>query len=417
MQFLGLTTSRFIFIEANSKSQAQKKFKDDLRKSGEWLAWLIESNFLTNTNTKNKMTDQVATIPDEEIVNRRKEAWGKLGIEVYEFDLKLQVRAQESIAKLTTPTTIGEVVKAEKTLKEVKAECIAIKNTRINLVKPINARLSQLMEPEKSFEKPTKDVETAIITLKREDEAKRRKENETLDAISNCKTNLLTLRNNAEAKFRGINVEKVNAVYLHALGAGEVEADMVDSYIDFAIKRRHAVEFDYVYPKNTSPLVSTEKFLELCVEQLTFDSKIYLGEYENMLKEKFSDYAVALKNKEEALKQAEAERQRKEAEIEANKANANVAAKLDNVAVTPVVTSGAKALKKSYEINMEETVESVITILTAFSAHIDKCLPKLNVSKWFSFTPKQAATALGKIKTDDNTFDHPGLIWKEVNKL
>jgi hypothetical protein len=41
----------------------------------------------------------------------------------------------------------------------------------------------------------------------------------------------------------------------------------------------------------------------------------------------------------------------------------------------------------------------------------------LKVNKWFAFTPNQAATALAKVKCDDNNFAPAGIIFKEVDKL
>lgn len=367
-------------------------------------------------------TAEVATQPKQEQLTQaesKRAAWGQLGVNIFNKDLEFQARAQASIAKLIIPSSIEEVAQAEAILKEVKAEGVALKNDRLAITRPVDTRIAQLTIPEKSFDEPTKKVEQAIIVLKKAEEARKQQEYKRLDELKQCREYLTTIRNNAESKFKQTNIDKVAAVYSHALGKGDISADMVTDYIKFAVGRRDAVEFDCEFPKNTYQLVKDEEFKAMCQELLIFDSKRFINEYENQLKEKFSDYAVALKNKAQALANAEKEKKEKEAAIESEKNNANIAAKLESVAtpVDAVLSTTTKALKQSYAIDMPETVESMIAIMTAFTAHINLCMPKLNVSKWFSFTPSQAGAALAKVKGDDESFKPAGITFKVVDKL
>jgi hypothetical protein len=415
LEFIALTSNGYCIIESDTKSQANKNLRKHLQPN-EFILWVTQKNKTKETMT---VATQELSLPEVsvEVAQQKRTAWGELGVKIANADLQLQARAQQAIAKLFTPTKIEEVVKAEALLKEIKAEALAIQNSRKEITNPVNNRMSELMLPEKSFDEPLKKVEQAIISLKKSEQERQQKENQRLQELKNCREWLTTTRNNADAAFKNLNIDKVGKVYAHALGAGDISLDMVPEYIKFAIGRRTIAEFDYEFPKNTYQLVKPEEFQAMCTELLVFDASIYLADYENQLKAKFSDYAVALKNKEQALALSKQEAEKKTAEIQSQTQNANVAAKIESVAVTPVVSVATKALKQSYAIDMPETVESVIAIMTAFTAHIDKCLPKLNVNKWFAFTPAQAGAAIAKVKTEDENFNPAGITFKTVDKL
>lgn len=347
----------------------------------------------------------------------KRKPWGDLGVRIYQIDIELQLRAQEALKTLITPTKIEDVAKAEAALKAVKATAIIISNDRKSVTNPVNTRMSELMLPEKSFEEPCKKVEAAIIALKKADQERQRLENQKLEELKKCREWLTTTKNNTDAAFKSKVLDKVDKVYGHALGKGDASADMVKEYLEFAISRLSAVEFEKEFPLNTFQLVPAEQFQSMCQELLIFDFNVYKADYTNQLNLKFSDYAVALTNKAQAIANAKKESEQKAAAIESQKANANIGAKLEAVAITPIVQGTNKALKQSYAINMEETVQNAIAILTAFTAHLDLCLPELSVSKWFSFTPAQAGTALAKVKTKDDSFNPAGITFKTVDKL
>ncbi len=191
----------------------------------------------------------------------------------------------------------------------------------------------------------------------------------------------------------------------------------LEAFKILALSRFTDADFKIITPTNAYLLISPAEFSAMCNELLTVDSKPYLATYENALRVKFSDYSVALVNKEQALALSKQESETAAQKIQSEKLNADTAAKLQSVAIDPVVSTTTRALKKSYAIDMPETIQSVIAIMTAFTANIDKCLPKLNVNKWFAFTPAQAGTALAKVKCDDNDFAPAGVIFKSVDKL
>lgn len=371
--------------------------------------------------------NQTLTVVDKEteqkqleVAESKRGAWGELGVKIAKIDFQLQARAQQAIARLKTPKTIEEVVEAEGLLKEVKAEANAISIDRKSITGPVDKRLSELMLPEKSLAEPVKQVESAIIAVKKADEEKRRQENLKLEAKQKCREMLIMHKNNHDSIFKNNILERVNKVYVYALENISF-AELEEFLKNIAIQRFKAEDFVIGYPKNTFvQYVTEDEYMVLCKECITmaYDSKQYLAIYENDLRAKFSDFEVALNNKAEALRQSEVEKANKAAEIAAQAQHANVAAKLDTIATANVaVTSTTKALKQSYAVDMPETVDSVMKIYTAFSANLSECLSELNVSKWFSLTPSQVTVALAKVKNKNEDFNPTGIIFKTVDKL
>ncbi|MDQ3047667.1 MAG: hypothetical protein M3R27_08980 [Bacteroidota bacterium] len=363
-------------------------------------------------------TGLTTMVIDQEIVEKKRAAWGTLGTQIYEKELLLQARAQASLAKLKTPANIKEVAEAEKTLKEVKAEANAIATERKGITSKFDDVTKRLMEPEKSFLEPVQKFEAAIISLKKTDQERQQKENEKQAALIKCREFLVNTRNNADAEFKEKILTKVNKAYEYALGDGDISLADLPDYLILASTRLKEVDVKISYPLNTFPSISTDEFVKMCNEILIVSPAPYLAQYQNDLRAKFSDYEVALLNKVSAIALSKQEAEAAKKVIVEEKQNADVAAKLETfAAVTPTITSGLKELKESYEIDMPETVESAIAIMTAFTLNLTACLDKLKVNKWFAFTPAQAAVALAKIKSDKNSFSPTGLTFKVVNKL
>jgi hypothetical protein len=355
---------------------------------------------------------------DPTMMEKKRIAWGDLGVSIYENELLIQARAQQSIAKIKIPTKIEEVKDAEVLMKEIKADCAAITNSRKSITSKFDDVSKRLMEPEKSFLPHIEALEKSIIALKKADEEKKRVESQKIEKRKQCREFLINTKNNAEAAFQNKINEKVAKVYEYALGEGNIGMAELADFIKLALTRLTEVDFKIQYPLNSfSDVVTTDEYMALCNELLIFDSKKYLSQYENEIRAKFTDYEVALNNKAEALKLAKDAAAAKAQDIQNEKANADVAAKLSTLAIAPVVSNDLKALKQSYELDMEESVENMIAIVTAFAANIHLCLPKLKVNKWFACTASQLGIALAKVKCDDNNFQPSGITFKQVDKL
>lgn len=361
------------------------------------------------------MTNELAT--KEQSLASKREAWGKLGVSIYEKDLEFQVRAQSIIKEIITPSKIEDVAEAEKRLKEVKRKKKELQNDRLSVTNPVKNRLDELANAENSIDEFTDKAENAIKELKRNYETEQLQKTKKAEQIKKCKESLTILKNNSFEWFRKCNIEKCSKAYEYALGDGKITIETVNKFKETCINRRKPEEFSIITPKNTYDLISQEEYNEICFDILGFDPSEFIKEYSELLNVKFSDYAVALNNKAESLRIAKEEDEKKQAEIAQKAQMANVAAKLESVAVEPTVQQVIKPLKQSYAIDMPENIESVAILWTAFIANLTICLPKLNVTKWFSLTPTQVAGALAKVKNDDNNFNPTGIVFKVVDKL
>jgi plasmid replication initiation protein len=90
---------------------------------------------------------------------------------------------------------------------------------------------------------------------------------------------------------------------------------------------------------------------------------------------------------------------------------------METQAAPLVVDSGVKALKKVYKVEMPETYDNAMLIMAAFLANSAKCREKTSTTKWFAFNATSAATALSRVKNDDNNFAPKGINFIEVDKL
>lgn len=362
----------------------------------------------------------VLTEDQQAILNQKKGTWSDMGASVYLAELSLQGKAQQLLATIKHPTKVSEIAASQNLLKMLKAEFTALQASRKSITSKFDAVTERLMMPEKSGVDPLKALEQAIIKIKEVEEAEKRVEAEKNKAFADCKQFIQTTRNNAEAQFKTLILEKVNKCYNHALGQGNITPDELDMFIELCIEGLKDTHFKIQYPLNAfSKHVSTDEFTKMCAETLIIDAQPWLAEYQNSLRAKFADYNIAYNNKEDALKRSHEEAATQAKNIESEKANANAAATLQAVGTVheAVLTTGTKALKKSFEVDMEESLENSVVVMNAFVANIHLAASKLKVNKWDSFTIGQMKNALGKCKSDDNVFAPQGITFKEVSKL
>lgn len=363
--------------------------------------------------------DIVTTSVDQEVLAKKRNAWANMGEAIYTGELALQARAQAKLIGITLPTKIDEVPQAESLLKELKGEMNSIQEERKKITSKLDEVTARLMLPEKSMQEPIKSLEAEIIKVKKADAEDRAKKQAKENELKECKEFLITTLANLDAQYKRMITEKVSKAYEYALGEGNIQLDGLDAFTQKAAAKFTEKDFTPVAPTRRLINVTNEEYSALVSEHFTVDANSYVLAYIVELEKKFSDYAVALNNKEHAIARAKQEEEAKIAAIAEEKANKEIAAQLEaastdlNVSYGPVV----KDLKEAYEVDMPETVESVIKIMAAFTANLSLCLPKLRVTKWMAFTATQAAGALAKVKNDDNAFSPSGITFKKVDKL
>lgn len=362
--------------------------------------------------------ENLAIINEQEL-KAKQTSWGTFGGIVYKTEISIQNKASSSIASLWLPSNIEEIADAEQLLKQLKATKNEVQEERKAITTKADELTKRLMIPEKSFDEPVKVLEQAIIKIKKEYEIKQAEERAKLDEKKQLIEILKNHSSTVDANFKTIINNKVTAAFNYALGDFNLEPKSKEQYIQKCCDQITEATFPTPKPNFNPRYLTPEEVSQLQSEHFVIDKTDYITLYAVEIEKKFSDFDVAFHNKAEALAQSKREKEEKDAEIAQQQQQFAMAAKLEAVSETMDAepTLFSKALKKSYEVDMPETIESVLAIQGAFAANIQICLPKLNVKKWFAFTPEQAAKALAKVKCDDNKFQPAGIIFKEVDKL
>lgn len=366
------------------------------------------------------MTGSEVTTIDNAVLEQKRTAWAKMGETVYKTEMQLQAMAQKAVLAVKMPQNIEEVPNAEASLKELKAQRGFIEKNRKDVTSRFDDLQSRLMKPEKSLDDPIKALSDQIISVKKAHETAERIKREIEEERKSVKERAISFLNQKDFEFKQMINNAVTKALTFALGEGNVTPDGLEEYLMFMKGKFTLVTFMLPpYGDETCRHLKEEEVRAIITENYKNNPNEYLTLYRDELARKFNDYSVAYQNKQQAVELARKQEEEDRRQLEIQKQNKETAARLESTAtvLTPSVSPGVKALKKSYEIDMPDSVESALAIMAGFTANLDKCLPKLKVTKWFAFTPAQAGNALAKVKCDDNNFQPSGITFKEVDKL
>jgi hypothetical protein len=361
----------------------------------------------------------LTTLTDEQksIASQKGAAWQKFGITLSTAEFQLQAKAQQSILKIKMPQNIKDVPEAESLLKEIKQNQKSIETDRKSLTTKLDEVTSRLMLSEKSLIDPIKNLETKIIEIKKEEEKRLGLENKKIDEKKSLKEKLINIVNEHNLICLNKIQEIVFKAYNHALGEGNISLVELPEFIVKCENRLKASDFTLELKPMSISLISEIEYLEIVKETVNIGTD-YIEVYKNELKKKFSDYDVAVNNKEQAIKIAKEKEIEERKKQEEEKINKDIAAKLESMAIMPdLFTQETKALKKVYKVKMEESPENAIRILSATISNWDKCSSKIGVKKWFQLSVTNCIVALEKIKNEDNTLSITGIVFEEESKL
>lgn len=362
------------------------------------------------------MEDVAVKPKEQEVIDKKRASWATMGQKVHEAEMQLQAMAQAAIKDLKLPANISEVADAEAKLKELKSNRVKIVESRKQITSVLDNVSERLMAPEKSLADPEKKLTDAIIAVKKEDERIRQIKIWKEQEVKNIEQSIKTFLANKDYDFRTDIQNKISVAYEHALKT-DVKPSEVEGYIKRCVEKVGVMNFQIDKPSFTLKHVLPEELDQLLQQHFLFNPHAYVNILQKQMEEKFSDYDVAYENKQVALQLAKQEEEANKKALKEKLENEKIAAALHSSATQVIEDSEVRALKKSYVVDMPETVENALLIMRAFSGNLHLCLAKLKINKWFSVTPAQMATALGKIKCDDNNFQPAGINFKEVDKL
>ena len=348
--------------------------------------------------------------------------WKQTGQGVLKCELWLS--GQQKLITDNLPSievTKENIILTEETLAEAKRSVKAMAEKRLAFTRVLDDVKARMSQPEKDCALIIKELEGKLLTVKKAV----KKENDALVLKVEQKTALKLAMKTAYDKLnserqRIIDDELTNtyAVMLEARTPLENYDTIAKSSVD-SLKFPSLRQFILNERPDVSALSDEEK------KAVKTENIQEIPNYSEKLAQKFIDkkvtYQAELNNVEEALRQNQLAAKEAQKKREHDATGKELSNKIEAVAANqtesvPAVATGKK-LKVTYEIDMEENVETCLLLWACFSANLEECLKHLKVSKWFSLTPKQLGTVLGKLKSADNEFGFTGIVFKAVEKL
>lgn len=357
-----------------------------------------------------------------ELVKQKQASWSNYAVTLHNAETELQLLASQAIGTLSQlPMDFEAVPQAEEKLKAAKKLQNDLKAKRLEVVKPLAAVMDRFMEPEKSMTEPIMLMERAIIDRKKEHEQEKAKVQLRLNELKQFEQHYSNKVADYEARAKSYIETTIQKAYEYALGAGNVTIENRESYIEKVIATRATIEvFEAMIDPNAMPTqyITAEEKVEIMSKFTVVSGAIFVDDFKSKMISKFLNYDLDVKNKEIAIKRAQDEAKAQQEEIDRKKAEAEAIAQIQaNAQPLELEIETTKALKKAYEVDMEETFENAMMILAAFQANVARCKDKTTTKKWFGFSADSAAKALAKVKSEDNSFAPVGITFKEVAKL
>lgn len=367
------------------------------------------------------MSDQqLQQLPDDaQIVEKKRAAWGKIGVSIHNTEKALQLRAQKiSNSLVLPPTDTKEIQKAEEALKLATQNRVALEEDRKKITGTLNDVINRLMVPEKSVTAAISTFTGELIKLKKradeEEKTNQQKAQELKQVVEKVRLYIAEIN----ASFLQETAKLISDSYKHALE--NIKPEDIEVYKEKFISLRITEKKYTIQSPTIKAVYNTQAVIDQEIAKV-FKPKTaaeYVEGFKIDIKNKYSDYKLAWENKEQALLLNKKEEAETAEAINQQKQQDVVAANVQAMISTPVVGWSGKSLKEVYKLAMDETFESANIICMAYIANSNKCREKLQVTKWLSgFGTKQMIGALEKIKNEDEKFDFNGLVWTKTDKL
>lgn len=379
----------------------------------------------TETTTTNEVTLALpADITAQELSDLIKKfnGWSPLIIDLYRTELSLKAQALEQAEKVKLPTNIEEIPVAEQHYIELGKLATSMTERRLTAFSPLGKLGTRLMEPENQVKDLRKKLADAMVPIKSEhakkEAGKKAKEAEVQSIIGAIKQHLV----NIDHEYKSLISMRCTAALQNALD-NDLSPDDIQAYVVEVTKGLGPADFQAERPDVKLIQVDPTEAEELFNTHFLCNAHAYHNMFKMAVFERFSDYAVAFANKAESLKLAAEEQAKKEADLQTEKDQKALAAKMETAA-SGMTSSGSggwaapiKDLKKTYEVDMPDTLDNAILIISAFVANRQLCEPFLATKKYLTgFTADSCAKALAKAKNADEKFQPKGITFKLIEK-
>lgn len=362
----------------------------------------------------------------QEIINKKRTAWGNLGVSVHHTELALQVYSQEILAKIPVDTEIeiAKIPEAEEALRLAKQNRVQLEDDRKKITGRLDDLIFRLMKPEKDVTAGIVSYSHILLAAKKKKEQQDLDNQKKADELKSIAQKVRIYVADINAAFLTEHAKLISDSYVVALEGheklpGGIPPENIPVYLE-KIKARVTLEKRTIKPPVIKAVHNTQEDVdkEILAAFKPLPAQQYIDDFTADLDLKYSDYELAWKNKEQAIELNKKEAAENESAIEQQQKQDTVAATVQAMVTTPTVGYTSAALKKVYKLKMPETLASAKIIIMAYLSNGDKCDSKLRISKWFSgFGVAQMITALEKVKNDDEKFTFTDLVWEIEEKL
>lgn len=355
--------------------------------------------------------------PAEEVVEKKRKAWGTMGVAIHKNELALQVRAQGIEKFLVVPQKTTELPVAELTLKTAKQQLATLIEDRKKITGPLDEVAARLMLPEKSVQQAIDNFSTALIKVKKQAEQEAfagwQKQQELTQVAEKVRIYVADIN----AAYMLEHSKLISDSYVYALA--NIAPANINAYLD-KVKARITLAKRTMPPPSFKAVHNTQEAIDAEIAKVftPITAQEYVDGFVSDLTAKYSDYTLAWDNKDQAIELNTQEAAQNTTAIEQQKQQEVVSANVRSMAAPLTVGAATKELKQVYKLNMEDTFESANIVIQAYLSNNGRCKNELRITKWLTgFGVKQMMGALEKIKNEDNKFHFDGLVWATEDKL
>lgn len=350
----------------------------------------------------------------------RKGAWLRLAEERYSLSLAMEKQVAELRAGMVLPTAVEHIAAAEVSLVELKKGRAAVEGMRKVFTEKLDKLRTKMMEPEKEVDVMVAQMSQALLPLKQEHERRERllreKQQEVQQLVGLIKSAVINIDLNYRQKIE----RTIGQEYQLALNSDLApDSPELAKHLEAAEKKLGAADFLPERPPFHHRHVTQEELDALLVEHWRENPHAYTEMYRRDLRAKFADYAVAFKNKADALAIAAEQAAERERQLKDEYERQQLAARMEASATTlqaPTVGAPRKALRYNYELEMEENEVNAAKIVAQYWVNIHLTRHKTRAG-WFKLTVAQMGKALADVKNDDPAFQPEGINFKETPRL
>jgi hypothetical protein len=384
---------------------------------------LTPLQLITSKNSKMKVFEEVSTalsvIKPSEV---RVAGWGQVLPPIFNWEednLKILKNLEPKVSELIASTEISKLKEIDDKMKEFAKLARTAETERKELTQPIVGMTKRLMVIEKTYEALAESLKPTYMTLKKLEQAEVAKAQARSNELTRFRSEMQTYLNNREYFWRKYNQDKVTEVFKDALDF--VEFADLQGYVDEICAKHTAKEYVFINP-NSRPQIPDQDFEKTKIwEEVagTWSGKKLADEFDKLIETTFSNFQFAKNQKEEAIKQREAEQiiETQMAEEDVTMENALVILDEKASPVQTIVTEATRDIKKVWSIEMEHTVESMSKIDKAWYQNRNECLAVWQGKDPWTINTIDKANQLSKLRNKDERFQPDGIVFVQIEKI